>query len=434
MKFFPNGSFRSQMIKKIKVEQLRTDMYVSDFNAGWLRHPFMFNSMKIVSEEQLVRVRESGIQTLYIDTGRGLDVEGAPAVISPAAGQSDEKDAGQAVQQAMAAPIPPDAPAATPAAPRVSLREELGRARNTFNDATRIIRGIMDDMRFGRQLHIDAVRPVVERISASIARNSNALMVMQRLQHNDDYTFLHSVNVCCLMANLTGAADMSPQAMHDLAIGALLHDIGKMRVSMNVLKKPGRLSDNEFRIMKSHVVLGADQLRQLPNMPTLAFEPLEQHHERMDGSGYPKGLKGEEISIPGRMTAIVDVYEALTSDSYYRKGINPAQAMQRLFEWSSKEKLFDPALVQLFVRSMGVYPVGSLVALESGRLGVVIEQRETQLLTPVVRVIYDARHQHYLLPEDVDLSGGLGHGGADRITGYETPEKWKIDPSRFMPT
>lgn len=424
MKSFPHRSFRSQMIKKINVEQLRSGMYVSDFNAGWLRHPFMFNSMKIVSEEQLVRVRESGIQTLYIDTERGLDVDDAPT----------RAEAVPKTGQVLPQPAEILAPSASPASPRVSLREELGRARNTFNDATRIIRGIMDDMRFGRQLHIDAVRPVVERISASIARNSNALMVMQRLQHNDDYTFLHSVNVCCLMANLTGAADMSPQAMHDIAIGALLHDIGKMRVNMNVLKKPSRLSDSEFRIMKSHVVLGADQLHQLPNMPALAFEPLEQHHERMDGSGYPKGLKGEEISIPGRMAAIVDVYEALTSDSYYRKGINPAQAMQRLFEWSSKEKLFDPALVQLFVRSMGVYPVGSLVALESGRLGVVIEQRETQLLTPVVRVIYDARHQHYLLPEDVDLSGGLGHGGADRITGCETPEKWKIDPSRFMPS
>lgn len=409
------------MIKKISVQQLRTGMHVSDFNAGWLNHPFMFNSMAITSDEQVEKVMVSGIKELYIDTDKGIDCEDAPT-----AAEAHTAERAALIASATTAPLPEKAA-------KVSLHEELGRARNTFGEATRIIRTIMDDMRFGRQIQIDAVRPVVERISASIARNSNALMIMQRLQRNDDYTFLHSVNVCTLMANFTGSADMAPQAMHDITIGALLHDVGKMRINMNLLKKPARFTEGEFRLVKAHVLLGADQLRQLPDMPALAFEPVEQHHERMDGSGYPKGLKGGEISIPGRMTAIADVYEAISSDSYYRKGMSPAQAMQKMFEWTNKNKLFDPELMQLFIRSLGIYPVGSLVVLESGRIAVVIEQHEGQLLTPVVRAIYDSKRQHYIPPEDIDLAASVGQGGADRITGYEVPEKWQIDPTRFLP-
>lgn len=407
------------MIKKIPVNQLEPGMYVSDFNAGWLSHPFAFNSMMIESEANVAHVIAAGIRELYIDTDKGRDVgDGVPTAI-----EARQETEAQVTRMAEGArPLAPE--------PRVSLAEEMMRARSTFGEATRIIRNLMDDIRLGRQIEIATTKPTVEKIAASVMRNSNAMMTMRRLKSLDDYTFLHSVSVCAMLVSFAKVVDMEMSAIHDLALGAMLHDVGKMRVASAVLNKPARLSEDEYRHMKSHVVLGSDLIRQLPGIPALAMEPIELHHERFDGSGYPNGLKGIEISPAGRMSAIVDVYDAITSDRVYRKGMSPAAAVQKLFEWSKFH--FDPQMMQLFLKSVGIYPIGTLVKLESGRLGVVIEQSETQLLSPVVRVMYDGKRQHYLVPEDVDLSRPLGSGGGDRIVGYELPEKLGIDISRFL--
>lgn len=394
-------------------------MYVSDFNAGWLSHPFAFNSMMIDSEAHVAHVIAAGIRELYIDTERGHDVGDGVPTATEAARETE------ALVMHMAEGARPAAPE-----PRVSLAEEMMRARNTFGEATRIIRGLMDDIRLGRQIEIATTKPTVEKIAASVMRNSNAMMTMRRLKNLDDYTFLHSVSVCAMLVSFAKVAQLEMSSIHDLALGALLHDVGKMRVASAVLNKPSRLSSEEYLHMKSHVVLGSDLIRQLPGIPALALEPIDLHHERFDGSGYPKGLKGDEISTAGRMAGIVDVYDAITSDRVYRKGMSPAAAVQKLFEWSKFH--FDPAMMQLFLKSVGIYPIGSLVRLESGRLGVVIEQSDTHLLTPVVRVMYDGKRQHYLAPEIVDLSRPVGSGGGDQIVGYELPEKFGIDITRFL--
>lgn len=407
------------MIKKIAVHQLRVGMYVSDFNAGWLNHPFLLNSMKIASEDEVQKVLASGIRELFIDVTRGLDVDSAPTAAEAAA--HTERQIEQAATQ----------PGARPEAPRrVSLAEEMSRARGAFTEATRMIRGIMDDIRLGRQLELDSARPVIEKVTASVVRNSSAMMTLRRMKSLDDYTFVHSVSVCTMLASFCHALEFDPAAIHDAALGGLLHDVGKMRVNQGVLNKPARLSEEEFTHIKSHVVLGCDVLRQLPGLPALALAVAEQHHERYDGSGYPRGLAGAAIDRIGRMAAIVDVYDAITSDRAYRPGLNPADAIRRLFEWSKHH--FDPELVQVFMKSVGIYPVGALVRLESGRLGVVIEQREKSLLTPVVRVVFDARRNYYVKPEDIDLSRPVGHGGGDRILGSEPPARWGIDVSRFL--
>lgn len=405
------------MIKKITVDQLKPGMYVSDFNAGWLDHPFTFNSMKITSDEQVGKVLKAGIKELFIDTGKGLDTSNAATQQEAAA---ETQQTLEKISEA-AKPVMPER--------RVSLAEEMNRARSTFSDATKIIRSVMDDIRLGKTPEMEAVKPMVERITASVVRNSNAMMTMRRIQNLDDYTFQHSVSVCTMLTTFAKAAGMEA-SLHDMALGALLHDMGKMRVNLAILNKPAKLTDDEYKHMRSHVILGQDLLRQMPGIPALAFEPLELHHERYDGSGYPKGLKGEEISVVGRMAAIVDCYDAITSDRVYRKAMNPAVAMQRMFEWSKFH--FDPELTQIFVKSVGIYPVGSLIKLESGRLAVVVEQREEHLLTPVVRAFYDSKRERSIELEDIDLSKPMGSGGADRIVSVEDPAKLGIDVSRFL--
>lgn len=404
------------MIKKVRVEQLRVGMYVHDFNAGWLDHPFALNSMKIAAEDELRRVFASGIRELFIDTERGADVVDAPTREEAAAATEQE------IRQVAETPAPGER--------RSSLADELARAKNAFGEGTRLIRNIMDDIRLGRQVEIEAAQPVVEKIAASVMRNSNAMMSLRRLKHVDDYTYLHSVSVCAMLAAFARDAGMEIGAIHDVALGGLLHDIGKARLSTVVLNKPTRLSAEEFVHVKSHVVLGSDMLRQMPGIPQLAVEALEHHHERFDGSGYPNGLQSGEISLIGQMAAIVDVYDAISSERSYHVPLGPADAIRKLFEWSNYH--FDAQLVQRFVRSVGIYPVGTLVRLESGRLGVVIERCASSLLTPLVRVIFDARHNHYITPEDVDLARPFGFGGGDRIVSHESPVRWKIDITRFL--
>ena len=393
-------------------------MYVADFNAGWLNHPFALNSMMISSSADVDKVIQAGIKELLIDTARGKDV-GSHA---PTAAEAERELNAEVTRFAeRSKPLIPE---------RVSLSEEMARARGAFSEATRIVRSLMEDIRLGKQVDIAATKPTVEKITASVLRNSNAMMTMRRLRSLDDYTFLHSVSVCAMLASFAKVLDMPVHEIHDIALGGLIHDVGKMRVVAAVLNKPGKLNPEEFTHIKSHVILGSDLIRQSPNIPALAMDVLELHHERYDGTGYPKGLSGRDIPAVGRMAAIIDVYDAITSDRVYCKGLSPAVAVQKMFEWSKYH--FDPEMTQLFLKSIGIYPVGSLVRLESGRLGVVISQSESNLLTPMLRVMYDAKRSYYTTPEIVDLSKPMGAGGADRIVAYELPEKFGIDISRFL--
>jgi HD-GYP domain-containing protein (c-di-GMP phosphodiesterase class II) len=208
----------------------------------------------------------------------------------------------------------------------------------------------------------------------------------------------------------------------------MLHDIGKMRVPDHILNKPGKLTDAEFEIMKGHVTLGVETLRQTPGISRTVMQIAGEHHERFEGTGYPERLRGESISMLGRMAAIVDVYDALTSNRIYHKGMEPPAALRKLFEWSGAH--LDEALVQHFIQAIGIYPVGSLVRLDSNRLAVVMEQSAGSLLSPQVRVVYDVARGRRIDPQDLDLS--LPESGGDAIASNEDPESWGIQPFEFL--
>jgi HD-GYP domain-containing protein (c-di-GMP phosphodiesterase class II) len=182
--------------------------------------------------------------------------------------------------------------------------------------------------------------------------------------------------------------------------------------------------------MQMHVQHGRNILSDARDITQTSFDVVAQHHERYDGSGYPLKLKGEEMSVYGQMASIVDVYDAMTSDRVYRMGMDPTLAVRKMFEWSRAH--FDPKLIQLFVRTIGIYPVGTLVMLESKRIAIVLNQDGRDLTRPVLRVVYDADKRCYLAPQDIDLSANLGHGGGDRIISHEPASKWGIDPQRFL--
>ncbi|MEW5770756.1 MAG: HD-GYP domain-containing protein [Pseudomonadota bacterium] len=408
------GQDTSQHIKKISVAQLRPGMYIHDLNCTWMDHPFVSNRFEVRDAQRVQEIRALGLREVYIDTQKGLDVVDAPT--------QAEVDARLAKDMA--------AIAATPAEEtrRASLAEEVRRARLLHGEANRVVKGILHDIRLGRQVELEQVEPLVERMVDSIFRNQDALLPLVRLKDHDSYTFQHSVSVCALLVSFARGLGMERALIKEVAIGGLLHDVGKAKVPDEILNKPAKLTDAEFAKMKSHVVQSIVILQNTPGISQIALDVAGQHHERFDGSGYPNKLKGAEISLYGRMGAIVDVYDALTSDRVYHKGMAPTAALGRLLEWSKFH--FDPELVRAYIRAVGIYPTGTLVRLESGRLGVVVEQHADKPMQPKVRVMFHAVHQHYLPPEPLDLARP---DCQDRIVGHEEYESWGIDPQRWLP-
>ncbi|PWB42111.1 MAG: phosphodiesterase [Rhodocyclales bacterium] len=402
-------------VKKIPVARLEPGMFIHDLNCGWMDHPFLSTRFKLGSEKDLRKIAEAGIREVYIDTDLGRDVSDAPTA-AEVCGELD----GELQQIAEA----------TAAAPRAATREELGRARKIHSEANLIMRSVMHDVRLGKQVQVEQLEPMVDKMASSILRNSGALLSLARIKNKDEYTFQHSVGVAALLIAFCRGLGLDEATLRQAGIGGMVHDVGKMQTPDRILNKPGKLTEEEFAVMRHHVVASREILEITPNISQTAVQVAAQHHERYDGSGYPNRLKGGEISRFGQMASIIDVYDAITSDRVYHKGMAPTEALRKLFEWSKFH--FNPELVHAFARVVGIYPTGALVRLESGRLAVVVEQRESSMLQPLVRVVFDARRNHYLKPEDVDLSRALGRGGADRIVGHEAPEKWQIDPMRFL--
>ena len=394
------------MIKLIPVTRLRPGMYVHDLHCGWLQHDFVRNRFLVADADDVARIRALGVAEVSIDTTRGLDPDAAPAATAP--GRPD-----------LAGPPPP----AVHTASKATSPPE--RARNLHREANEIVRNLLVDVRLGRQIEIEKVEPLVARIVDSIFASADALLPLARLKQHDNYTFQHSVSVCALMTAFARTLGLPRETIREIAIGALLHDVGKARIPDEILNKPGKLTEAEFECMKSHVVQSKLILMATPGISPIALEVASEHHERYDGSGYPNRLAGEAISLRGRMAAIVDVYDAITSERVYHKGMPPTEALRKLLEWSSNH--FEPRLVQAFIRSVGIYPTGALVRLESKRLAVVQAQHADKPTLPRVKVIFHTAG-HYLQPEDLDL-----RRSQDRIVGHEDFAAWNIDPARWLP-
>jgi len=397
------------MIKKIAIEQLRPGMYIQDLNFGWIDHPYARNNFLLEDERGLRQIRQLGIRELYIDTSKGLDVPDAPTQAEVNANLERE-------MEAIAETSPP---------PPTSLEQEHKEALVIHQEAVQLIRKLMEDARLGHQIDVERTSPLVGRMVDSIFRNRDALLGLTRIRRMDRYTFEHSVNVAVLMTAFARTLELDRRSLHEIGTGALLHDIGKTLVPPEILNKPGRLDDAEFGIMRAHVEHSRDILEQAPGIPPIALAVAAQHHERMDGGGYPLRLKGEDISRFGRMAAVVDVYDAITSDRVYHQGMEPHLALRKLLEWSHFH--LDAELVQQFIRCVGIYPVGSLVRLQSNRLAVVIGRGQEGMREPRVRLVLDIARRRYLKPEDIDLSVAI-KGEKDRILSAESPEQWRIQP------
>jgi HD-GYP domain-containing protein (c-di-GMP phosphodiesterase class II) len=286
---------------------------------------------------------------------------------------------------------------------------------------------MFNEARMGRLGDVAGATALVEDVAASVLRNQGALISLVRLKQADDYTYLHSVAVCAMMIALARQLGLPDAAVRDCGLAGLLHDLGKVAVPPDILNKPGKLTDEEFAQVKRHPVAGHEALAGWAEVPDIARDVCLHHHERFDGKGYPHGLAGEGIGLHARMGAVCDVYDAITSNRPYKAGWCPAESLRRMAEWA-KEGHFDPVVFAAFVKCMGIYPVGTLLRLKSGRLGVVLDNSKS-LLKPIVKVFFSSRSMGYIPPEEVDLSvAGLG----EEIAAREEAGKWGFgDISRY---
>ncbi|MBL7049373.1 MAG: HD-GYP domain-containing protein [Nitrospira sp.] len=404
------------MIKKVKINQLEKGMYIHDFNCGWLDHPFFGSSMKIASTAEIHKIESNGIREVYIDTEKGEDVSDAPT--------------SQEVRKSIDNEIQTLNENDTDSGPIAAIDDEICNAREVLKDASQTVSNLMDEIKQGRQLETENVELIVSRMSESIFRNKNALMCLGKIKQSDEYTFVHSVNVCVLMISFAQHLGLSAEEIHSVGVGGLLHDIGKMKIAHEILNKPGKLTDSEFEAIQKHVVFGREILETTGDIDESSMNMAYQHHERIDGSGYPEKLSGDKISLYGKMGAIADVYDAITSKRCYKGKIEPTECLKKMLEWS--QYYYDNELVGQFIRCVGIYPVGTLVRMESGKLGIVLQNNDENLLAPKVRIIYDTRKSRYIMPTDIDLNECAGKAAKERVACCESPEKWGVKIESYL--
>ena len=397
------------MLKKISVTQLKIGMHLKEFCGSWMEHPFWRNAFVITDPKDIEAILTSSIKEVWIDSSKGLDVAPGESVILKAESEAhvDAELSLAATQGRETAPV--------------TVSAELKRASKICAQSKEAVTSMFQEARMGKAVNTASAQKLVEEISNSVSRNPGALISLARLKTADDYTYMHSVAVCALMIALSRQLALDEAQTRSAGIAGLLHDLGKAMMPMDVLNKPGKLTDDEFSIIKRHPEEGHKLLLGSTGADVIALDVVLHHHEKTDGSGYPKHLKDSDISLFAKMGAVCDVYDAITSNRPYKAGWDPAESLRRMAEWSNGH--FDPAVFQAFVKSVGIYPIGSLVKLNSGRLWLVIDQAEKSLLTPRVKVFFSTRSNAHIKPEIIDLSRP---NCPEKITSREDPEKWNF--------
>ena len=411
------------MLRRVPLDEVQLGMFVHAMEGSWLQHPFWKKRFILESEYDLQRLLDSDIPGIIIDDERGAPPE-------PKADPAPSLMASAPAQRPAARPASSRVPEDEFAKPRTaidlfsttpcSVAEETERARTIVGKSKRAVMKMFHEARLGNAVEAADVAPLVDEISASVARNPSALINVARLKNKDEYTYMHSVAVCALMVNLARTLELNEILVRELGMAGMLHDLGKMAVPDPVLNKPGKLTDEEFAVVREHPQRGYDILIQAADAPAIAAEVMLHHHEKFDGTGYPHGLKGEEISLHARMGAICDVYDAITSNRPYKDGWAPAESIARMLEWQGH---FDPKLLDAFVRSIGIYPVGTLVRLRSNRLGLVVGENKREPTHPKVKAFYAIYERAVTKAELVTIGNSLRD---DAIIKRELPEHWNL--------
>lgn len=423
-------------MRKVEVDQLRIGMYVTELDRPWLETPFMFQGFTIRSAKEIEQLRRycrhvfvlepEAVASLIARTAQAASPDAPRLTVAPQSRTRAievEQDLLRLNNHPSAQPVYDDV---------ATLEEEIDLVKQHYQEARQYADQILNDIRLGRSVDAEGALHVVGELVASVVRNPDALTCFIQLRKKHEYTAQHSLRVCVLALIFGRHLGFGTERLNDLGIGALLHDVGKGKIPIEILDKPKTLDAREIEIMKTHVPLGVQILENTPGIPSAAVAVARGHHERYDGKGYVEGRRGDEIGLFGLIAGIVDCYDAITSERTYHAAIAPHAALKRLYEW--RGNAFHPRLVEQFIQSLGIYPVGSVVKLNSGELGVVASLNRQRRLKPRVVLVRRPDNTPYPSLPAVNLVNRTNRDGRpcdiELVIDAETSG---INPAYFLP-
>ena len=428
-------------IRRISIDQLRPGMFLVKVDRSWLDTPFLFHKRLLKSTKPIVQLRQCGVKEVWIDLSRGAGpvedyVESNVEHRADAESELDMKGAfGGEDGTSQTIPGPPHLVSILGSgemrlSSTMPTEGDFQRARQVLGDAVKAVEALFAGVKSGTPLHALETKQVVCALLEQVTRSETALFHFMRLfalKDFDNSLYQHAVDVCVMAMVLGVEGELARQEVEELGVGALLHDIGYVRLPRNLLRKRVPLSRQEQLILDRHTDIGCEIISGSPGLPHSVETVISQHHERLDGSGFPKGLKKNLLSQESRMVAIVDHYEALVVTRYGREPLLPAQAIRELYRLGQLEHL-DPVWVDRFIRVVGVYPIGSLVELSSGERAIVVSENPKNKTRPRVYVILDPHEGTY---SSLDLADA-GNDPSLKIVRYLNPGKEKINIAKFL--
>lgn len=376
------------------MDALEVGMYISEVSNAWVPDNNFARKGWVKSPKVIEQIIKLGVTDIYIDVEKGKGTDAGEDQESIILKQKKEIDA--LVAKPYHRP-----------SPQVEFDEEYELAKQIQVEAHELVAKVMQDAKMGKPIEVGPAEETAGAVIQSLEKNQNALLCLTHLRCKDRYLLEHSFNVSVLMGVLASSVGIRDEALQTLVSGALLHDVGKIKVDDAVLHKPGQLENHEWEEMKRHVTYGEAILGPISGLATEVLDIVAHHHERLDGSGYPRGLNEEQLPMHSRMAAVADVYDAVTADRVYHRGMPPSTALKKMLEWADERHL-DKTCVFQFIRCLGVYPAGALVLLNNKRIAVVETVNTVAMDKPIVRVVYDTESQSEVEPYLVDLEAKTG--------------------------
>lgn len=395
---------------RIEVKDLKIGMFVSKLDRPWLETNFRFQGFELKNQADIDAVQKQ-CDFVFVDTTKQTKV---PQYVARSTGYTP--DFLEKVQ---------------PPAKSSSFRREISKAEVIYQKTSGLVKSFMEEVKFGRPINALAAKKAVAYCVDSVLNAPDALMLMTQLKNRDEYTAQHSMNVCIFSIALGRQINLPVEELNHVGLCGMMHDMGKMQVPLEVLNKPGRLTPEELAVMQTHAAKGWKILLATHGMYPGAVDVAFTHHERLDGKGYPRQLKAEQITPYTRIVAIADMYDAVSSDRVYKKGRSHLDSIKVLTE-SSSDGHIDPGLTMKFIECLGIYPAGSLVELNSGEIAMVIEVNPKAKLKPKILMLRDSQKQpcqEFVV--DLALAGSNFAGQPLKISTVLRPDECGIDLLKY---
>lgn len=411
------------MRKKIDTRNLLVGMYIQELDRPWVETPYLFQGFKINEQSEV-----TGLQVLcdyvYIDSELGIDTpiefNHSIATRKPTTEQLIRISSSSTENSTYR--------------DTTTVEQELETAKCVYHDAHQAVGNLFLQIQAGDNISTPEVQSVTNNVVNSVLRYPDAFMLLRKLQQKDSHRLSRAVDTCALAASFCRHLGFPEDELRAIAMGALLLDIGTIRLPAKLLDKPGPLTPASVKLVRHHIEFGLDILNTSGGLPRVCTEMLATHHERFNGRGYPNRLKESQIPVSGRIAAIIDCYDAMTSERTYKKTLSPHDAICELYKW--REVDFSGEFVEQFIQCLGIYPTGTLVELSSGQVGIIISQNRVRCLYPRLLLVLNADKEHYEKPHTLDLweHAQKYKGRVMEIKKALDPKDVDLDPGDYYPS